>query len=278
VHAEYAANKMDNKINKKTLDLIYQKYNKRELVDPDPLMFLYDYKRPEDREIVGLISATLAYGRVAQILKSIKAVLHPLGKNPHSYLLGTSKKEINAALKGFKHRFTTDEEMAGLLIGIKEIISKHGTLQDLFYDDMNPKDENILPALGSFVRQIKKAGSIKKSTLLSDPQMGSACKRLNLFLRWMVRSDIVDPGGWTKIPAGKLIVPLDTHMYRFGKCYGFTKRKAADMNTAIEITNGFRKFEPSDPVKYDFAITRFGIHPDMCWDDLEGLLPPLTRD
>jgi uncharacterized protein (TIGR02757 family) len=265
---------MDNKINKKTLDLIYKKYNRRELVDPDPLMFLYNYKRPEDREIAGLISATLAYGRVAQILKSIKVVLHPLGKSPHSYLLSTSKKEITTALKGFKHRFTTDEEMAGLLIGIKEIISKYGTLQNLFYEDMNPKDENILPALGSFVRQIKKAGSIKKSTLLSDPQMGSACKRLNLFLRWMVRSDAVDPGGWAKIPAGKLIVPLDTHMYRFGKCYDFTERKAADMKTAIDITKGFGRFEPSDPVKFDFAITRFGIHPDMCWDNLEDLLPP----
>ncbi len=260
---------MDHKINKKTLDLIYQRYNKRELVDPDPLLFLYNYKKPEDREVIGLVAATLAYGRVAQILKSVKIVLQFMGANPHKFLLETQEKDIIHGLKGFKHRFTTDEEMSYFLIGLKNIISGHGTMQNLFYKSSTPKDENVLSALSIFVKKIKEAGGIKKSSLLSDPDMGSACKRLNLYLRWMIRNDVVDPGGWNKIPAANLIIPLDTHMYHFGKCYGFTKRNSADMKTAVEITNGFKNLEPSDPTKYDFAITRFGIRNDMCWENLE---------
>ncbi|MCX6112116.1 MAG: TIGR02757 family protein [Proteobacteria bacterium] len=260
---------MNNQINKKILDLIYTKYNRRELVDPDPLIFLYNYKNPEDRELVGLIASSLAYGRVAQILKSVNIILKFLGPSPHQFLIDTSKKDISLGLKGFKHRFTTDEEMSGFLTGIKEIISEYKTLQNLFYESSRPQDENILSALSKFVQKIKSAGKIKKSSLLSDPEMGSACKRLNLYLRWMVRYDVVDPGGWNKISTEKLIVPLDTHMYYFGKCYGMTKRNNADMKTAVEITNGFKKFEPTDPTKYDFAITRFGIRSDMCWDNLE---------
>ena len=260
---------MDNKINKGTLDLIYSKYNRRELVDPDPLVFLYNYKKPEDRELVGLVASSLAYGRVAQILKSVNIILKFLGPSPHQFIIDTPKKDIVAGIKGFKHRFTTDEEMSGFLIGIKESVSEYGTLQNLFYEFSSKQDENILPALSKFIQKIKASGNIKKSSLLSDPQMGSACKRLNLFLRWMVRHDVVDPGGWDRISTEKLIIPLDTHMYHFGKCYGLTKRNAADMKTAIEITNGFKKFDSMDPTKYDFSITRFGIRSDMCWDNLE---------
>jgi len=133
----------------------------------------------------------------------------------------------------------------------------------------NKQDENILPALSKFIQKDKSLREYKEKFLLSDPQMGSACKRLNLFLRWMVRQDLVDPGGWDKISRRKLIIPLDTHMYHFGKCYGLTKRNSADMKTAIEITNGFKRFEPTDPIKYDFSITRFGIRSDMCWNNLE---------
>ncbi|MEI6092791.1 MAG: TIGR02757 family protein [bacterium] len=263
---------MNNKINKKTMDTIYERYNRRELVNPDPLVFLYNYSNPEDRELVGIIAATLAYGRVAQILKSVNIILKFLGTTPHKSLLETSKKDISDGLKGFKHRFTTDEEMIGFLSGIKNVLTEYGTLQNLFYESSHTQDKNILPALSKFVQKIKQAGGIKRSSLLSDPEMNSACKRLNLYLRWMIRNDVVDPGGWKKISAEKLIVPLDTHMYHFGKCYGLTKRNNADMKTAIEITNGLKIFEPNDPTKYDFAITRFGIRSDMCWENLDILL------
>ncbi|MBW2545477.1 MAG: TIGR02757 family protein, partial [Deltaproteobacteria bacterium] len=94
------------------------------------------------------------------------------------------------------------------------------------------------------------------------PAKGSACKRLNLFLRWMVRRDDVDPGGWDDIPPSKLVIPLDTHMHRICLAFGFTKRKQADMKTALEITDSFRAIVPDDPVRYDFALTRLGIRKD----------------
>lgn len=255
---------MDSRINKKSLENIYKKYNKRALVNPDPLIFLYNYNVAQDREITALISASLAYGRVSQILKSVAIVLGTLGKNPHKYLNSTSENNIKKSLKGFKHRFTTDEEITDMLIGIKMVIQKYGSLQELFYINTKNEDENILKPLSYFVSEIKKAGNLKKTTLLSDPERGSACKRLNLFLRWMIRSDEVDPGGWNKISPAKLIVPLDTHMYQFAKCYKMTKRKNADIKTAIEITESFKKISPQDPVKYDFSITRFGIRPELC--------------
>jgi uncharacterized protein (TIGR02757 family) len=259
---------MDCKINKKSLDNLYKNYNKRVLVNPDPLIFLYSYEVPKDREIVALISASLAYGRVSQILKSIDIVLKKLGESPSEYLKYTKEADIKKNLKGFRHRFTSDEEISKFLIGIKRTIIKHESLQNLFYKNINNDDENVLNSLSKFVTEIKEQGDLKKSSLLSDPQKGSACKRLNLFLRWMIRTDEVDPGGWTMISPKKLIIPLDTHMYQFAKIYKITNRKNADIKTAIQITNFFKKICPNDPVKYDFSITRFGIHPELCLKDL----------
>ncbi len=260
-----------HKISKQKLETVYKRYNKRELVDPDPLVFLYDYNNVKDREIVGLIAATLAYGRVAQILKNVKKVLTVLGSSPTSYLSNNEPVQIERDLKGFKHRFTTDHEMTALLVAIKKAIKKYGSLEELFLHSYRKDHENIIPALAGFVNELKSLGGIKKSSLLSDPTMESACKRLNLYLRWMVRCDKVDPGGWSSVPPSKLLIPLDTHMFKFGKCYSFTSRKNAGLKTVVEITAGFKKIAPQDPTKYDFAITRFGIRSDMCWQQLENI-------
>ncbi|MCK4410112.1 MAG: DUF2400 family protein, partial [Candidatus Eisenbacteria sp.] len=128
-------------------------------------------------------------------------------------------------------------------------------------------DETVLPALTSFVGGIADAScvaaGVEGACPLPDPARGSACKRLHLFLRWMVRSDDVDPGGWDAVPASKLIVPLDTHMHRFSLLLGLTDRKQANGRTALEITRAFRSFSPDDPVKYDFSLTRLGIRDDL---------------
>ena len=260
-----------HKISAQKLEKVYERYNKRELVNPDPLVFLYDYPDIKDREIAGLIAATLAYGRVAQILKSVAKILDIMGKHPSTYIENSDENKIKKDLKGFKHRFTTDDEMAAMIIAIKKAVIKYGSLEKLFLHSYKKEHESIIPALTYFVTELKKLGLIKKSSLLSDPTMESACKRLNLYLRWMIRTDEVDPGGWEKIPPSKLIIPLDTHMFNFGKCYGFTQRKNAGLKTALEITTGFKEFAPKDPTKYDFAITRFGIRSDMCWQDLENV-------
>lgn len=249
------------------LDDIYSKYNRRELVDPDPLMFLYNYDAKIDKEIIGLVASSLAYGRVAQILKSVKKVTTILGPSPSEYLLKVDRTTLQKELKDFKHRFTNGEEMAAFLWAIKNLIKTFGSIEDCFMAGYTASNKDMLKAIRSFTDKIRNFYDTNNS-LMPDANKSSACKRLNLFLKWMVRRDDVDPGCWTKLKASELIIPLDTHMFRFGTCAGFTKRKNADMLAATEITNGFKKIHPSDPTKYDFAITRFGIRSDMCWKDL----------
>ncbi len=253
---------------KKKLEEIYSKYNKRELVDPDPLVFVYDYNKKEDRELVGLIASSLAYGRVAQILKSVRIVLGVMGRSPSSYLSCSNKEDLKKSFKNFKHRFTDGKEMASFLWGIKNIVEKHGSIENCFLKGHKKSDTDMIPALKFFSKEMRSFMGNGTNSLLPDAEKSSACKRINLYLKWMVRKDDVDPGCWQKIDPGKLIIPLDTHMYRFGTCAGWTKRKNADMRTALEITEGFKKIAPKDPIKYDFAITRFGIRSDMCWKEL----------
>ena len=255
-----------------TLENVYRQYNKRGLISPDPLEFLFAYKNKNDREITALIASSLAYGRVSQILKSISHVLHVMGNSPYEFIKTNDMQYFLSSFAGFKHRFTTGEELADFLHAIKQVIAKYGSLEKCFNVGYNPEHETIHEALTAFVAKLRAESSYPKNSLLPNPALGSACKRLNLFLRWMVRSDDVDPGGWNKKFASKLIVPLDTHMFHFGRSYGFTARKNADLTAAKEITAAFRKLCPHDPVKFDFAITRFGIRHELNWNDLDKIV------
>ncbi len=244
---------------KQNLEELYSHYNRREYVHPDPLEFLYDYYDIHDREIVGMIASSLAYGRVAQILKSVSAVLKIISPSPAEYLMNTPDKKIVNAFIGFKHRFTTDEHIYMMLIGIKKIIDKEGSLYRAFMSGYKNTDENTIPALSAFVERLEGLSGLTTNSLISPPCKGSACKRHHLFLRWMVRRDAVDPGGWDMVDPAKLIIPLDTHMHKLGAGMKMTQRKQGDIRTAIEITDAFKKISPSDPVKYDFSLTRLGI-------------------
>jgi uncharacterized protein (TIGR02757 family) len=163
---------------------------------------------------------------------------------------------------GFRHRFTSDQKLCAMLFGMKEVLERHGSLQACFSAGLNDDDDTILPALSAFTRELTVCADDNLDHLVPSPTRGSACKRLNLFLRWMVRSDEVDPGGWKNVPATKLIVPVDTHMHKICHLLGFTTRKHADMHAATEITKAFRAIAPADPVRYDFSLTRLGIRKD----------------
>jgi uncharacterized protein (TIGR02757 family) len=247
---------------KKTLEHLYQKYNSREFVHPDPLEFLYDYEDLRDREIVGFIASALAYGRVSQILRSVSAVLEKMTPSPSQFIEKASRKSLLHTFSGFKHRFTTGDELAAMLFGIKNVIMKYDSLYGCFKTGVTNNGKSILPALTEFMEELSSGFNSRNNSLLPSPAKGSACKRLNLFLRWMVRRDDVDLGGWDDISSSKLVIPLDTHMHRICLALGFTKRKQADMKTAMEITNAFQKITPHDPVRYDFALTRLGIRRD----------------
>jgi uncharacterized protein (TIGR02757 family) len=254
-------------LDKEFLERLYGLYNRKKYVHPDPLEFLYRYDDPADREIAGLIASSLAYGRVAQILKSVEKALAPLGDHPAKRLRDLSPSKLRAAYGGFKHRFTTDEDLVSMLLGARKTLRKQHSLGACLKSHIARADNTILPAVNGFVEDIMGGGSY----LLPSPSDGSACKRLNLFLRWMVRKDKVDPGGWKGIPKRLLIVPVDVHVANISREFKITQRKTAGMAMAVEITDYFRKISPDDPVKYDFCLTRFGIHPDMSRRDLHSL-------
>ncbi len=239
------------------LDKVYLEYNRREFIHPDPLEFLWRYTITRDREIVGLIASGLAYGRVAQILASTEKVLDVLGPSPSDFLSEVSLKELSVALAGFKHRFTTASEVAALLKSASVLQRKYGLLGNMLGAFL--AEDTYHNAHERFVGNLLEQAGMEKCSLLPRPSLRSACKRLHLFTRWMVRRDEVDPGGWDCISPSVLIVPLDVHMFRAAGALGFTERKTAGCAAAYEITESFRAINPDDPVKYDFAITRMGI-------------------
>ncbi|MDD5555705.1 MAG: TIGR02757 family protein [bacterium] len=238
------------------LEAIYRRYTRREYAAADPVRFLYRYPDVRDREIAGLVASSLAYGRVEQICASAAEALRRIGRPSEASREGA--RGIGRALAGFRHRFTAGDDIAALVRAAGRAARRHGSLEACFAAGMRGGDETVLPALSRFVRELAAGGGLRGG-LLPDPAGGSACKRLNLFLRWMVRRDEVDPGGWGAVPAAMLVVPLDTHMFAICRRLGLTRRRRADLRAAVEATAAFRRIAPGDPVRYDFALTRVGM-------------------
>ncbi len=251
---------------KDVLEKLYSKYNHRDLIKPDPLQFVYRYDNPSDMEVAAFLAADLAYGRVEQIQKSLTNLFERMGKSPHAFVKGFGKAE-RKKLNGFKHRFTTDRDISDLLILLHKILNQYGSIEKFFVQGYNSGGINIVPALSKFCSSLLEMYSAEHNGktsrgikyLLASPANGSACKRLNLFLRWMVRDDDVDTGLWKSIDKARLIVPVDVHMSRLCKILGFYNQKAVSLRTAVQITQGFAEIEPADPVKYDFSLSRVGI-------------------
>jgi len=186
---------------KNALEKLYERYNRRELISPDPLQFVYRYSAPADIEITAFLASALAYGRVQQIEKSMNNLLGRMGDSPSDFVINFDKDK-RRTLKDFKHRFTTGDDISDLLTLLKTAINRCGSIEQYFALGYNPGDRNIILALSKFCNSlldIHAAGRRGQPTrglkyLLVSPAGGSACKRLNLFLRWMVRDDDVDTG------------------------------------------------------------------------------------
>lgn len=247
------------------LERLYEKYNHRKFIPPDPLQFIYKYKTNKDKEIAGFFASALAYGRVEQIEKSLEDLFGRMGASPFEFVVNFNSESAKK-IEGFKHRFNTADDICDVCAAIKKALNKYGSLGNCFLKNYSKNDENILGSLEGFcVELIALAGRKRGSGveyLLSRPSKGSGCKRLNLFLRWMVRKDAVDSGIWKKIDKSKLIVPIDVHMARLTKILGFHDRKTVNLKGAVEITRRFAEICPDDPVKYDFALCRIGILED----------------
>ncbi len=244
---------------KKTLDTFYREYDFKERIKHDPIEFPRRYSKPGDIEIAGFIASCFAYGKVELFKPVIAKILEPGGEHPAGFVRNFDLRRDKKFLKGISYRFNKEENILSLVSALSSTLKKWGSLKNLFYHYYDPKDEDIGKALTGFVDYLhqKDIGGI--SQLLPSPSKGSACKRLNLFLRWMVRDKDIDLGIWDNIPPSKLIIPLDTHIARISRCIGLTKRTSSDWKTAKDITEALKKFDPEDPLKYDFALCHHGI-------------------
>ncbi len=251
------------------LDQLYSAYNRKQYVDPDPLLFLYNYPDVRDREIAGLIASSLAYGRVAMIMQAVAAVLDKMGPDLRGFVMNTDPENIAGMFQNFKYRFATRDHLSALIMGLQAVIADYGSLGACFTVDQDDGTD-LFQGLARIRARVFRAGDA--GHLLADPGKASACKRSHLFLRWMVRKDQVDPGGWSNIPAAALTCPVDAHMFKIGHMLGFTKRRSADGICAAQITQGFRRINPDDPVKYDFCLTRFGIRDGLDMAELKRFL------
>jgi uncharacterized protein (TIGR02757 family) len=244
------------------LEKLYKKYNHKKFIPPDPLQFVYHYKTKADMEIAGFLAAVFAYGAVEQIEKFLAALLGKMGKSPAKFIKNFSSKD-KLLFKPLKYRFNTPDDIISLLLILGRVLNRLGSIEKLFMAGYDDKDKNIIPAAEKFVGALLKIHNAPISPglrfLLSDPANGGTCKRLFLFLRWMVRKDEVDAGLWKNIDKSKLIVPVDVHIGRLSKILGLHDKKTVNLKTAVEITEGFRKICPADPVRYDFALCRIGI-------------------
>ncbi len=242
---------------KEYLEEVYSCYNTPEFIRSDPLEIVREYDDPDEREVVALLTSALAYGRVASIKNSVRDLLDRLDGHPGAFLRDTSEAGIRDTCAGFRHRFTGEEKMGKLLTGIRAALGEYGGLQTCFQCHVSEDDPTLTGALARFVEELTQ-DRMGIAHLLPSPEGGSACKRLWLFLRWMVRDDCVDPNGWELDPSG-LLIPLDAHMTRICRVLGMMDRSQADLKAALEATRSFRRICPDDPVKYDFALTRVAM-------------------
>jgi len=233
-------------------------------IEPDPLQLVLRYSDPRDQEVAGLLAGAFAYGRADIVVKNVGSVLDRMLPSPYEYLVNFDRAEARRRFAGFSHRFHKTPELVSLLSCIAAAIREHHTLGELFRACYDDSDHDIGPSLTRFVDALIGPRRTKAlDYLLTSPANHSACKRMNLFLRWMVRRTPPDLGIWTFVDPAKLVMPVDTHVHRIATFLGLNTRKSADWKAARALTDRLANFDRSDPVRYDFAICRLGIL-DLC--------------
>ncbi len=256
-------NKSDAKLKEK-LDQHY-KFFDRSKISPDPLEFPKRFQNKNDIEISAFLSSLFAYGNVKQIMNSLNHLHSIMNWEPYGFVINYNNKKEGVLLEGFKHRFYTSDDVRMLFGALNIIYTRHGSLEEIFNSIFKEDQGDLKLTISLFSKKIIQLCSVGKETshgikfMFPNPLIGSACKRMNLFLRWMVRSDELDFGLWKEIPASKLIIPVDTHVAQICTRLKFTKSKNVSWKMAEEITNRLKTFDPIDPVKYDFAICHIGM-------------------
>lgn len=253
---------------KAALDRLYLAYNREGRLS-DPIERVRPFTNPADAEIVAFCAAGLAFGRVASILASIDGLLAVMGDSPAAYVSQFDPGRESPRLAHLGHRWTRAEDLVALLWILRQMRESAGSIEQFFLAGDDPSSPDIGPGLDRFCErarllELPAAGRRTPARpgahgFFARPSAGSACKRLNLFLRWMVRRDAIDLGAWSHVSPARLVIPLDVHVVRVARCLGLTRRVTPGWLMATEITAALREIDPADPVKYDFALCHLGM-------------------
>lgn len=252
----------------RSLDRLYRDYNRDDSAS-DPVHLVRPFGDPADREVAGFCAASLAFGRVASVLQSIGALLRIMGPHPAHFVRGFDPATAHPELRSLVHRWTRGDDLAALLWLLRQMLERSGSIEAFFVAGLTTEHEDVGDALESFSTRamaldIRRAygrvpGRPGVCYFFPRPSGGSACKRLNLFLRWMVRHDRIDLGVWSAVRPSKLVVPLDTHVIRLGRCLRLTRYTSPGWPMAAEITASLRRLNPDDPVRFDFSLCHLGM-------------------
>jgi len=251
------------------LDRLYHGFNApNSLVDPIELV--RPYTRGKDREVAGFIASALAFGNVTAVMASVQAALALLGPSPATFVRAFDPDRDGKAFNSFVHRWTRGRDLVALVWVLHQMLERSGSIEQFFVEGDDPAAADVTTSLESFSRRAmaldltrvygrRPPGRTGVPYFFSRPSSGGACKRLNLYLRWMVRSDQVDLGVWTRITPARLIVPLDTHVIRLGQCLRLTRYRSPGWRMAADITARLRALDPGDPVRFDFSLCHVGM-------------------
>lgn len=255
---------------KRALDAAERRYG-REYLESDPIAMPHRYARADDREVAAFLAAALAFGGATQIRRSVVRVLDAMGPRPARWVRGFRAEREGAALEGFTHRFVRGRDLGCMFLILKRMLREDGSIEGFFAHGHAVDAPTVRDGLASFSARALETdlspyykGALPSGArvrfLFVSPESGSACKRMNLFLRWVAReADGVDLGLWKAVSPRQLIIPLDTHVARVSRRLGLTRRNTPDWRMAEEVTAALRALDPSDPCRYDFALCRPGI-------------------
>jgi len=244
---------------KELLDEKYHFYHARFFIEPDPISIPHQFDKKEDIEISGFLAATLAWGQRPVILRNANLLMKGMDFSPHEFVLD-HRPEDRLRFKDFKHRTFNFDDLNFFLASLQNIYRNLGGLENCF--KAHPEEENTAGSISRFREAFFSTEHLPRSKKhVSDPKRNSACKRLNMFLRWMVRKDepAIDFGIWNSLKPSQLSCPLDLHSGRVARQLGLLKRKQNDWKAVEELDDSLRKLDPEDPVKYDFALFGMGV-------------------
>ena len=250
----------------KLLDQKVKQYNHIEFIGKDPICIPHLFTKQQDIEIAGFFAAIFAWGNRTTIINKSKELLERMDNAPYAFCIGHQDKDLKKLL-GFAHRTFNDTDLLYCIEFFKKHYSKNDSLETAFFKNSISKNierqntiEQALTYFQDYFFSLEEAPARTKKHIAS-PLSGSTCKRLNMFLRWMVRKDKqgVDFGLWKSVSPAALIMPIDVHVARVSRGLGILKRTQTDWQTAIELTNYCRTLDSKDPVKYDFALFSLGV-------------------